>query len=161
MGNSSWRKPVCEETVKKNDLTASLLPWLKGGKLLTSQSHNDDRAHHSELLAEKLTGAVGRNHICLHFRPSPPRRLLSLTASAHLKCQTCQEVKLCPPPVTLLPPRHPMRTPAGAKKPSSSQLLVRRALAFCLRMWKKPGTGPRSASQNYITIIPLSVSEAS
>lgn len=32
---------------------------------------------------------------------------------------------------------------------------------LCLRMWKKPGTGPRSASQNYITIIPLSVSEAS
>lgn len=28
-------------------------------------------------------------------------------------------------------------------------------------MWKKPGTGPRSASQNDITIIPLSVSEAS
>lgn len=35
------------------------------------------------------------------------------------------------------------------------------APCFCLRMWKKPGTGPRSASQNYITIIPLSVSEAS
>lgn len=35
------------------------------------------------------------------------------------------------------------------------------APCLCLRMWKKPGTGPRSASQNYITIIPLSVSEAS
>lgn len=35
------------------------------------------------------------------------------------------------------------------------------APCLCLRMWKKPGNGPRSASQNYITIIPLSVSEAS
>ena len=58
----------------------------------------------------------------------------------------------------------PMRTLACAKRPGWARPACWNpwwAPCLCLRMWKKPGTGPRSASQNYITIIPLSVSEAS
>lgn len=71
-----------------------------------------------------------------------------------------EEVRFCPAaiPLALAPWGH-RPVPRGWAGPACWS--PRWAPGLCLRMWKKPGTGPRSASQNYITIIPLSMSEAS
>lgn len=97
--------------------------------------------------------------------PSPKNSSVSVAVRVTLVGQARPAVQgvfrrlgLVPPP---FPPPHEDVSLCQEAELDRTAGVLGELPAFVSSMQKKPGTGPRSPSQNYITIIPLSVSEAS